>query len=269
MKVILLCGGYATRLYPLTENHPKPLLSVAGRPILEWILDRVKELHNIEGVYVVTNHRFTPQFSEWAASRRHPEGQGPEGSTGILRFAQDDIEVEIIDDQTTTNENRLGAIGDLAFVLREKKIGQEDLLVIAGDNFFDFSLDEFVRKAMTRGKAASLVAVDIHDRKLAKQYGILRTDENGRVLEFLEKPSQPPTTLASCGIYWLPAAARVMLDTYLASGHNFDQPGHYMRWLAEKNALFAVPLKGHWLDIGDRESYEKANKLVQDFQKKA
>ena len=244
MKVILLYAGYATRLRPLTDNTPKPLLPVGGRPILEWILDRVRTVKNVDAVFVVTNDRFAGHFGEWAKKINAP------------------WPLEIINDQTTTNENRLGAIGDLAYTLKSKKIGAEDLLVLAGDNFFDFDLNHFIAAGKSHAPHAAIAAYDVNDRELAKQYGLVRTDAQGKVLEFYEKPQDPPTTLASCGLYWLPAETRVLLDRYLASGHNSDQPGHYMQWLAETSGLYAVSLAGRWLDIGDHASYKQANALL-------
>ena len=247
MKIILLCAGYATRLYPLTKDLPKPLLPIAGRPMLEWILDQVKLLPGVEKVFIVTNHRFAGHFEKWVHGVRY------------------DWPLEVVDDQTTTNDNRLGAIGDLAFVLTRKNIGAEDLLVLAGDNIFNFELGEFVKFANAKRPHPALAVFDVADRELAKQYGLVRLSNEGRVVEFLEKPENPPTNLASCGIYWLPAQSRVLLDRYLATGHNSDQPGHYMRWLAEQHSLFAASLKGHWLDIGDPISYEKANALFREL----
>lgn len=244
MKVILLCAGYATRLYPLTKDTPKPLLPVSERPILEWILDRVKEVPNVNAVYIVTNDKFARQFEDWSKEAAYP------------------WPVETVNDKTTSNDNRLGAIGDLAFVLRQKKVGKEDILVVAGDNLFDFDLRHFVAASAARRPHASIAVYDVKDKVLAKQYGLVESDREGRVTAFYEKPENPPTTLASCGLYWLPAETRELLDSYLASGHNPDQPGHYMRWLAETHRLYAVPLEGQWLDIGDHASYQKANEVL-------
>ncbi len=249
MKVILLCAGYATRLYPLTQDKPKPLLPIAGRPILEWILDRVQEIKEVDRVFIVTNHRFAGHFEQWSKKARYP-------CWGI----------EVVDDQTTTNENRLGAIGDLQFVLNQKKIIRDDLLVIAGDNLFDFNLPEFINLSAGRRPHSGIAVFDVGDKRLARQYGLVRLDSKGRVVEFYEKPENPVTTLASCGLYWLPAESLELLDRYLSSGHNPDQPGHYMRWLVEIDQLYAVSLKGLWLDIGDPASYEKANVLFRETQ---
>lgn len=257
MKIILLCAGYATRLYPLTKNQPKALLPVGGRPILDWILDRVRELDDVEGVLTVTNHRFAPHFKKWAAKKKEP------------------WPVEVVDDRTTSNETRLGAIGDLALVIRKRiasplpspppsslrgraRVG-EDLLVIAGDNLFDFDLRKFLKFAESRRPHPVLAIYDVKSRELASKYGLVRLDRKNRVEAFYEKPQDPPTTLASCGIYWLPAESLVLLDRYLAGGHNSDQPGHYMRWLAETDQLFALPLEGQWWDIGDLDSYRIAD----------
>ena len=253
VRIILLCAGYATRLYPLTENQPKPLLSVGGRPILEWILDSLKGIPGISGVYAVTNHKFAGHFETWAKTLSY------------------DWKVETVDDGTTSNENRLGAIGDLNYVLQKKKIGAEDLLVVAGDNFFDFDLSKFLKEVKARRPYPVIAVYDVKDIELAKEYGLVKIDPQGRVIEFFEKPKNPPTTLASCGLYWLPAETRVLLDKYLRDGHNSDQPGHYMKWLAEQArgggqaGLMAVALEGHWLDIGDRKSYDKANASYSEF----
>lgn len=213
--------------------------------MIEWVLQRLKDLSGITAVYAVTNHKFAAQFENWAKTYSSP------------------WPIEIVDDQTTSNENRLGAIGDLAYTLKQKGVGEEDLLVLAGDNLFSFDLRIFVRELEAKRPHAGIAVYDVQDRELAKQYGLVKTAPDGRVLEFFEKPENPPTTLASCGVYWLPAETRLLLDRYLASGHNPDQPGHYMRWLAQTAGLYAVPLKGDWLDIGDRASYEQANARYQ------
>ncbi len=244
MKAIILCAGYATRLYPLTENQPKPLLAVGAKPILEWILGQVEKIQGVDGVYIVSNDKFAGHFEKWAATVKYP------------------WPVEVVNDRTTSNETRLGAIGDLAYVIRTRKLAPCDLLVIAGDNFFDFDLVSFTEFGKKKRPHGIIAVYDVEDKELAKRYGLVRTDANGKILEFQEKPAQPTTTLASSGIYWLPKDIWSLLDTYISSGHNTDQPGHYMRWLAENSGLYAFSLKGKWLDIGDLASYQKANAIV-------
>jgi glucose-1-phosphate thymidylyltransferase len=243
MKAVILCAGYATRLYPLTENTPKPLLPVGGRPILEWILDQLKEIKELDAVYLVTNDKFAGHFEKWSKTVSYP------------------WKIETVNDGTKSNDTRLGAIGDLALVMKEKKVGAEDVLVLAGDNFFDSSLLQFTEFGKAKRPGGVIAVYDVKDKELAKQYGLVETGPDGKVKAFYEKPANPPTTLASCGVYWLPAETRVLLDRYLAAGNNPDQPGHYMRWLAETASLYATPIKGKWLDIGDLASYEKANAM--------
>ncbi len=244
LKVIVLCAGYATRLYPLTENMPKPLLPVGNRPILEWILERVEKVGDVDAVYLVSNQKFAGHFEAWAMKVKYP------------------WPVEVVNDHTLNNETRLGAIGDLAYTLNTKQVPPSDLLVIAGDNFFDFDLGSFVDFGKKKRPHGVIAVYDVGEKELAKRYGLVRTDSEGKILEFQEKPPQPMTTLASSGIYWLPKETWSLLDRYITSGHNIDQPGHYMRWLAETAGLFAFSLKGKWLDIGDLDSYQKANAIV-------
>jgi glucose-1-phosphate thymidylyltransferase len=243
VKVVLLCAGYATRLYPLTQDKPKALLPIQGKPILDRILDKVASIPGVEAAYVVTNQRFAENFDAWAAALQYP------------------WPVKVVNDGTTSNENRLGAIGDLQFVLKTQKIGKEDILVIAGDNLFDFDVCSFAEFGKAKRPYPVIAIYDVKDREHAKRYGLVCTEADGRVKEFFEKPKDPPTTLASCGLYWLPAETRELIDKYLASGHNPDQPGHYMRWLSETSRLYSQNLAGLWFDIGDLESYQKANEI--------
>lgn len=250
MKVIILCAGYATRLYPLTENQPKPLLLVGKKPILEWILERVQKVQGVEGVFIVSNQKFSGHFETWAKNASSP------------------WPVEVVNDHTTSNETRLGAIGDLAHVIKTRKIDPCDLMVIAGDNFFDFDLVSFTDFGQKKRPHGVIAVYDVKDKELAKRYGLVRTAADGKILDFQEKPEKPNTTLASSGIYWLPKDIWGLLDRYISSGHNTDQPGHYMRWLAENSGLFACSLKGKWLDIGDLASYQKANDIVKSTNSK-
>ncbi len=250
MTVVLLCAGYAVRLYPLTKKQPKPLLPIAGRPIAEYILDRLQPL-KLNQIIVVTNHKFAGHFSRWAHNLLYP------------------WPVRVVDDKTTSNDDRLGAIGDLQLALNQAGANEEDILVVAGDNLFDFDLSAFVAFAQTKRPHAVIAAHDVKDRELAKKYGLLRMDKDQKVIEFLEKPENPPTTMASCGIYWLPKETRDLLDKYLSGGHNADQPGHYMQWLAENHGLYGAILEGRWCDIGDLKSYKEADALFLELQKKS
>jgi glucose-1-phosphate thymidylyltransferase len=228
MKALLLAGGYATRLRPLTDDLAKPLLPVAGRPILDWILDKVAEVGDVEEVHLVTNARFAPAFREWARHR----------------------EVSVHDDGTTSNEDRLGAIGDIAFVADREGWEGEDLLVIAGDNLFDFSLAEYVD--FWRRKDGSAIAVYEHPvRELVGEYSVVELDQDDRVVGFEEKPEKPATNLISIATYIYHRAHLALLHAYLAEGNPPDQPGNFIAWLHARAPVYGYRISGDWADIGD------------------
>jgi glucose-1-phosphate thymidylyltransferase len=230
MKALILAAGYATRLRPLTETMPKQLLPVGGRPMVDWILDRIKET-SADEVHLVTNARFAEDFARWA------EGK----------------DVQIHDDGTTSNEDRLGAIGDIAFVGLD-----DDLLVIAGDNLFDYSLADY--EAYWRGTGGSCIAVlDVGDPELAKQYGIVDVDENDRVVGFVEKPHDPPTTLCATATYLYTREHARLVPTYLEEGNPPDAPGNFVAWLYKRAPVYAYRFPGEWFDIGDREQLLEAD----------
>jgi glucose-1-phosphate thymidylyltransferase len=224
VKALILAAGYATRLSPLTDNMPKQLLPIGGRPIVDWILDKVREA-GIDDIHLVTNARFAPLFADWATA------QG----------------VTIHDDGTTSNETRLGAIGDIRFVNLD-----DDLLVIAGDNLFDFSLADYVE--FWKSKGGSAVAVyDVQDLELAKKYGIVAVDEDERIVDFVEKPDEPPSTLAATATYLYRRDHVGLVDEYLEGGNNPDQPGNLVAWLHRREPVYAYRFSGGWYDIGDRD----------------
>ena len=224
MKALILAAGYATRLSPLTDNLPKQLLPVGGRPIVDWILDKVRAA-GIPDVHLVTNARFAPLFADWSAR------------TGVT----------IHDDGTTSNETRLGAIGDVQFVNLD-----DDLLVVAGDNLFDFSLADYVE--FWRSKGGSAVAVyDVQSKELAKKYGVVAVDDDDRIVDFVEKPDDPPSTLAATATYLYARNHVALVGEYLERGNNPDQPGNFVAWLHRREPVYAYRFAGGWYDIGDRD----------------
>jgi glucose-1-phosphate thymidylyltransferase len=230
MKAIVLAAGYATRLRPLTDSIPKQLLPVGGRPMVDWILDRIGET-NADEVHLVTNARFADDFTRWA------EGK----------------DVIIHNDGTTSNEDRLGAIGDLHFVGID-----DDLLVVAGDNLFDYSLAEY--EAYWNRMGGSCVAVlDVGDRELAKRYGIVDVDEDDRITGFVEKPEDPPTTLCATATYLYRREHLRLLPTYLEEGNPPDAPGNFVAWLYARAPVYAYRLPGEWYDIGDHAQLLEAD----------
>jgi len=239
MDAVLLAAGYATRLYPLTKDQPKPLLPIAGRPILDHTLDKLKQIPSLGTIYTITNHRFAPHFEEWAKSRT-------------------EFDIQVIDDGTSTNETRLGAIGDMNFLL-EKKGGNADWLVLGGDNLFDFELTEFVKFAENNKPACSIGAYDCKDLEAAKQFGLVAVDGEGKISEFQEKPEHPKSTLIAMCVYYFPQATLKGLGEYLNSGLTQDAPGNYIQWRSKKESVYAYVFDQNWYDIGNLAAYEKAD----------
>lgn len=240
MKAIVLAAGYATRLRPLTDTWAKELLPVGGRPIIDWILDAVGGVDAVDEVHVVTNARKAASFEAWAAQR----------------------DVVIHDDGTLSNDDRLGAIGDMQFVIDRADL-DDDLLVIAGDNLFDYRMDELVdfwHAKDTPGAPASAVAVrDVGSLELAAQYGIVTLDDDARILDFEEKPAEPHTTLAATATYLFPRKHAALVRTYLESGRPPDQPGRYVEWLHQREPVYGWVFDSTWYDIGNAEQLLEAD----------
>ena len=239
MKTVFLCAGYGTRLYPLTEDRPKPLLDIAGEALLTHLVKKLELLPSLKDIVVVSNDRFYPHFLRWR------DTLGRKNS------------VQIVNDGTKTPEDRLGAIRDLKLGLQEGEKGA-DTLVVAGDNLFDSDFSGFVSFAQTK-RSPCVGVYDVKDLVLAQKYGLIKTDFSGKINAFFEKPKDPPTTLASMGIYYFPKESLRLVDEYLKANQNPDAPGYYVSWLCEKVSVFAYPFEGTWFDIGDLNSYQKAD----------
>ena len=226
MKALILAAGYATRLRPLTDSMPKQLLPVGGRPMLDWILDKLRET-SADEIDLVTNARFADDFERWAA------GKG----------------VRVYDDGTTSNDDRLGAIGDIRFVQQHADL-DDDLLVIAGDNLFDYSLRDF--EEFWRSKDGSALAVyDVGDLALASHYGVVAVDTNDRITAFVEKPPNPQSTLAATATYLYTREDASRVAEYLGGGNPPDAPGNLIAWLYQRAPVYAYRFPGEWYDIGD------------------
>ena len=235
MRAIILAAGYATRLRPLTDTIPKQLLPVGGRPMLDWVCDRVAEV--TDSIELVTNARFADDFREWAGGR---------------------VGVTVHDDGTVSNEDRLGAIGDIAFVL--ERIGtDDDLLVVAGDNLFDSALGDFVEFTRGKGVASGVAVYDCGDLGLAAQYGIVDVDENDRITAFEEKPPAPKTTLVATAAYVYHREHVPLIARYLDEGNPPDQPGRLVAWLYRREPVYAYRFPGLWFDIGNPEQLLEAD----------
>lgn len=241
MKAVILAAGYATRLRPLTDDVPKHLLPVGDRPMLDWVLEKVREVDEVDGLHLVTNSRFAPAFARWAESK------------GLV----------VHDDGTTSNDDRLGAVGDLRLAIDAAGLEDQELIVLAGDNLFEFSLPRFVEWWRAKPQPASAVPLhDVGDLELATHYGIAATDGDGRIVRFVEKPSDPPSTLASTLIYVVPPEHVRLVRTYLEEGESPDNAGSFLGWLAGREHVYGYRFDGTWYDIGDHgQLLEADNRL--------
>jgi glucose-1-phosphate thymidylyltransferase len=245
MNVLILAAGYATRLYPLTLNKAKPLLVVGGRPIIEWLTDNLVGIPDIETVYVVTNAKFAADFQVWSQDyqKRHPE----------LKF-------KVVNDGSTSDEDKLGAIGDINFVVTHENLSNSNLLVVAGDNLFTDSFADFADYA--RGSEVTVGVYDVGDIEAIKKYGNIAVDAEGVITRFEEKPQKPQGTLAAIALYYYSPAVLSFLRTYLAAGNNADQPGRFVQWLYTRKPVKTFRIGGKWLDIGSKETLENADRIL-------
>lgn len=244
MNVLILAAGYATRLYPLTLTRPKPLLPVAGKPMIEHVLDNLAGIEGLNRVYVVTNAKFAVQFQEWADHYRNTKAQ---------------LEFTIVNDGSTDDSNKLGAIGDLHLVVKGQKL-KDDLIVVAGDNLFSQALTAF--GDFCREKNAPVLGIyDVEDLEEVKKYNSITLDESGKITFFEEKPKNPTSSLTGIALYYYPAHTLPLIDKYISEGNNPDQPGRLIQWLYPQTPVYTWKVPGLWYDIGSKETLEEANKI--------
>jgi glucose-1-phosphate thymidylyltransferase len=244
MKVIILAAGYATRLYPLTLTQPKPLLPVAGKPMVEYVLDNLTPIGGIDRVYVVTNNKFAAHFQKWA--------DGYRANSAPLNFT-------VVNDGSTDDSNKLGAIGDIHFVLTTQHV-DDDIIVVAGDNLFSHPLPEFGK--FCREKKSPVVAVyDVKDLEQVKKYNSITLGPDGRITFFEEKPANPTNTMSAIALYYYPRSVIPMVRQYIAEGNNPDQPGRLIQWLYPRTPVYTWTVPGLWYDIGSKETLEEANRI--------
>ena len=247
MKLIVLAAGYATRLYPLTLNQPKPLLDVAGKPMLEHVLDNLAPVEEIDHVYVVTNGKFAGHFERWAEGRRTLRG-GPE--------------ITVVNDHSTDDSNKLGAIGDLDLVLTRAGI-DDDIVVVAGDNLFSDRLGAFGDFCEEKG-APVLAVYDVGDLEAIKKYNAIEVDD-GRITFFEEKPASPRSTLTGIALYYYPKSALPLIRQYVEEGNNPDQPGRLVQWMYQRTPFYTWRVPGIWYDVGSKETLEEANRIFSNL----
>lgn len=238
MKCLILAAGYATRLYPLTENFPKPLLEVGGKPILDWLMDDLTSKGLVDEYVVVSNHKFAGIFTEWATDR---------GA------------VTVIDDGTSTNETRLGAVRDIQLGIESAAI-DDDLMVMAGDNLLSFSLCDFVDYARGKGTTCIMRFYEEDENRLHKT-GVAEVDDSDLVLSMEEKPACPKSHWCCPPFYYIVKEDVPKVADAIASGCGVDAPGSFIAWLCQHTAVHAWEMPGRRYDIGNLESYEQVKRI--------
>lgn len=260
MKCLILAAGYATRLYPLTENFPKPLLKVGERTILDWLVDDIDTCDAVDEYIVISNHRFAHHFEAWAASK--PQ------------------RITILDDGTESNETRLGAVRDIELAIQNQQIeskiepparslNRDDVapsyLVVAGDNVLDFSLTHFIRYAQEKGTSCIMRYHEPSDTKLLK-CGVVTIDADDLVLRMTEKSPTPETHWACPPFYYYTAADAQRVGQGIADGCGTDAPGSFMAWLCEQTPVHAMEMPGRRYDIGNLQSYEEVQRTYKGIE---
>ena len=233
MKCLILAAGYATRLYPLTENFPKPLLEVGGKTILDWLIDDIDTLGAVDEYIIISNHKFAHHFDAWAGSKKQ--------------------KITVLDDGTDSNENRLGAVKDIQFASDVLSI-DEDALVIAGDNLLDFSLTDFIGYALKKGSTSVMRYFESDSVKLSKS-GVLTVTDDGLVTEMQEKPKEPKSNWCCPPFYFYVRDDLRKIEQGIAEGCGTDAPGSMISWLCAKTRVYAMEMPGRRYDIGNLESY--------------
>ena len=238
MKCLILAAGYATRLYPLTKNFPKPLLEVGGKAILDWLIDDIDTLGVIDEYVVISNHKFADIFTEWANAKKQ--------------------KVTVVDDGTSTNETRLGAVCDIKYAVDECNI-DDDCIVIAGDNLLDFSLTPLIEYAKGKGASAIMRYYEADEKRLTK-CGVVDIDGDDRILSMEEKPERPKSHWCCPPFYYYTARDLRRIEEGIGAGCGVDAPGSFVAWLSGRSAVYAMEMPGSRYDIGNLESYERVKK---------
>ncbi len=250
MKALILAAGYATRLYPLTKNRPKPLLRIGEKTILDYLLEKFSEIDAIDDIFIVTNEKFFPNFQEWA-ERANKSGRFP------------NFKLHVVNDHTENNETRLGAIADIQFVLDHYPI-KEDCLIAAGDNIFQFDFAEFLKFFQTK-QSDIILAHPIANEERLRSAGVVEIDQAQRVIGFEEKPYEPKSRLIAPALYIIKKEHLNLFRRYLDSENPSDAPGSFIAWLHEVVPVHAFVMQEHYYDVGTLEMY---NEVCSEFEER-
>ena len=246
-NLIVLAAGYAVRMGELTRERAKPLLEVAGRPMMDWVQDRCGRIPGLRRSVTVSNSRFHRDFASWC---------GRWNKEGVT------CHVELLDNGSTCRESKRGAIGDLWFAIEEGDLFDEDLLVVGGDNLFSVPPASFVD--FSRGKPAVIGTCDVGSPEEVRRFASIETDSAGRIVEFEEKPLAPRGTVAGIALYWFDREVVPLVGEYLRKGNNPDQAGHLIAWLRGEVETYGCPVEGEWFDIGNAESLAEADRVFRE-----
>ena len=235
---VLIHGRNPERLAAIAKDTPKPLLNVAGKPLIDYTVDKLKSIAGISETVVVTNNKFYDHFCRWAK-------------------AHGNMKIRIVNDGTNVNEERLGSVGDIRFVW-EKEAGPDDWLVVGGDNIFDQDFNEFLSFAKNKTPAVTIGLYDIRNIAEAAKFGVCALDRNNKATAFVEKSPNPPSSLVSMCLYYFPKATLGYMEAYHKESKALDAAGSYIKWLVEKKNVYGFQFTGKWYDIGSVESLQEA-----------
>lgn len=245
MKCLILAAGYATRLYPLTENFPKPLLTVGEKTILDWLIDDIETSGEVDEYVVISNHKYAEHFIKWAQDKT--------------------VKITVVDDMTTSNETRLGAVKDIQFAIDKLKI-DDDVFVIAGDNVLDFSLCKFIAYCKDK-KTSAIMRYYEESRQKLQKCGVVKIDENDLILDMTEKPENPESHWCCPPFYFYLKKDVAQIQNAIDDGCGVDAPGSFVSWLCKKAPIHSMEMPGSRYDIGNLESYEKVGKEYKGISK--
>jgi glucose-1-phosphate thymidylyltransferase len=248
MKAIILAGGYAVRLLPLTRHIPKPLLPVAGKPVIDYIIDQLNLIPEVDEIIISTNKHYEPNFRYW-----------------LSRLPENSKIIKVVTEHTTSEKEKLGAIAALKYIIQTESLKNDELMVVAGDNIFEFSLNDMVKFFKSFNEPVIALS-DLSNRGLSelKKYGLGIVDEKHKVIGFQEKPQEPKSSLAATGCYIFPPKILNLLSEYLKEKNSPDAPGYFVEWLHKRADIYAFVSDKMWYDIGSVESYDQVNEYYKD-----
>lgn len=244
MKSIILAAGYATRLYPLTQDKPKALLTINGIPIISYIVKEINKIDEVDEIYVVSNSKFINDFNLW--------------KTEVEKTS--DIPVTVINNGTTNEKNKRGAIGDIYYTIKEKNIMNEDIIIIAGDNFFTYDLKKYYNYFKLINKDCVCVK-EVNDIKILSQFAVALLDSNSKIIDLEEKPQNPKSNIGVFATYIYKKDTVALIEKYLSEGNNPDAPGYFVQWLYKIKDVRAYKIEGECYDIGTAKIYEEVERL--------